>query len=74
MPGPQDTSRARTASMHWPNVRARTATPVATMATSVTPGIARTSSSLPIDTGTPLMVGGRQTIVGRASGTWRSST
>ena len=34
--------------MHWPKVRARTATPVSTMATSVTPGIALTAARLRI--------------------------
>ena len=47
----QSTSSARIASMHWPNVLARTATPVSTMATSVTPGIALTSAALRIDFG-----------------------
>ena len=41
--GFQVTLIARIASMHWPNVSARTATPVSTSATSVTPGIARTA-------------------------------
>ena len=58
--------------MHWPKVRARTATPVEIVTTSVTPGIVRTSSALATERTVPLMVGGRQTIVGSASGTWRS--
>lgn len=72
VPGPQSTRRARTASMHWPKVRPRTATPVETVTTSVTPGMARTSARLATERTVPLMVGGRQTMVGRASGTWRS--
>lgn len=64
--------------MHCPNVRARTATPPATYgvcgmsATSVTPGIARTVAPLRILCAPPLIVGGRQTIVGSAPGTVRS--
>lgn len=44
VPGPQSTRSARIASMHWPKVAARTATPVDTIATSVTPGIACTAA------------------------------
>ena len=69
---PDSTSSARIASMHWPKVFARTATPVSTWATSVTPGIAVTSAALRIDCGEPFSVGGRQTMVGSASGTSRS--
>ena len=58
--------------MHWPNVSPRTATPVETTATSVMPGIASTSAWLRTALGLPLIVGGRQTIVGLASGTSRS--
>ena len=58
--------------MHCPNVCARTATPVSTGATWVTPGIARTSAWLRSRLGVPFSVGGRQTMVGRAPGTSRS--
>ena len=77
VPAPQSTSSARTASMHCPNVAARTATPparivCAMIATSVTPGIALTAAAFWTDARVPLIVGGRQTIVGSASGTSRS--
>ena len=77
-PGPQLTFSARIASMHWPNVWARTATPPATycvcgmITTSVTPGIALTAARLRTARRVPLIVGGRQTIVGSAPGTSRS--
>ncbi len=58
--------------MHCPKVLARTAMPVSTMATFRTPGIARISRLLRSRLGVPLSVGGRQTIVGSAPGTWRS--
>ncbi len=41
-PGFQSTFIARIASMHWPKVRARTATPVETTAMPLTPGIRAT--------------------------------
>jgi hypothetical protein len=72
VPGPQVTSRARTASMHCPNVAPRTATPVDTIATSVMPGMASTADRLLTDRTVPLMVGGRHVIVGIAPGTSRS--
>jgi hypothetical protein len=72
-PSFQSTRSARTASMHWPNVRARTATPVETFATWVTPGIASTSARLRIRFGVPLSRGARQIIAGSAPGTCRSS-
>ena len=71
-PSAHSTSSARTASMHWPNVSARTATPVLTVATWVTPGICSTASWLRTRTGVPLSVGARQTMVGRAPSTCRS--
>ena len=43
-----------------------------TTATSVMPGIARTSAALRTDRTVPLIVGGRHTIVGSAPGTSRS--
>ena len=58
--------------MHWPNVRARTATPVGTMPTCVTPGIALTFAALRTLTGLPLRAGARHTIVGSAFLTLRS--
>lgn len=58
--------------MHWPKVSARTATPVSIGTTSVTPGMAVTSARLATAPGLPLMVGGRQTMVGFAPGTSRS--
>jgi hypothetical protein len=58
--------------MHWPKVLARTAMPVSTCATCVTPGIASTAALFLTDLGVPLSVGGRHTIVGSASGTSRS--
>ena len=73
LPGFHDTRRARTASMHWPKVAARTATPVEITATSVTPGMARISPRLATEPTLPLIVGGRHTMVGMASGTFRSS-
>jgi hypothetical protein len=72
VPGAHFTSKARTASMHWPNVRARTATPVLTLTTSVTPGIASTFFLFRIFTGVPFSVGARQIIVGFAPLTRRS--
>ena len=77
-PAPTRTSSARTASMHCPNVCARTATPPGTnfvcgmIATSVTPGIAFTCAALLTLSAVPLIVGGRHTIVGSAPGTSRS--
>ncbi len=71
-PGAHSTSITWSASMHWPKVRARTATPLSTSATWVTPGTASTAASLRSRTGRPRCVGGRATIVGRASGTTRS--
>ena len=71
-PGPQSTWRALTASMHWPNVSPRTAMPLAMGTTSVMPGIALTASRLLTLPTLPLIVGGRQTMQGLASGTWRS--
>ena len=68
-PGPQSTWRALTASMHWPNVSPRTATPLAMGTTSVMPGIAWTTSRLLTLPTLPLIVGGRQTMQGLASGT-----
>ena len=64
--------------MHCPNVVARTATPPGTncvcgmIATSVTPSIAMTCASFRTASAVPLIVGGRQTIVGSAPGTSRS--
>lgn len=58
--------------MHWPKVRPRTATPVETGTASVMPGIARTSARFSTERTVPLIVGGRHTIVGSASGTRRS--
>ena len=64
--------------MHCPKVAARTATPPATkfvcgmIATSVTPGIAFTAAAFLTDSAVALIVGGRQSIVGSASGTSRS--
>ena len=58
--------------MHWPKVRARTATPVLTVTTWVTPGIRSTSRRLRTRTGVPLRVGARHTIVGSAPLTCRS--
>ena len=72
VPGPQVTVSARTASMHWPKVWPRTATPVEMTATSVIPGIALTAARFATDRTVPLIVGGRQTIVGSALGTARS--
>ena len=74
-PGPQSTLSARIASMHCPNVSPRTATPPATLrvcgmsATSVIPGMALTCARFLTERGVPLIVGGRQTIVGLAFGT-----
>ena len=64
----QSTSSARTASMHWPKVRAPTATPVGSIATWLTPGIARTAALFRIAWGEPFSVGARQSIVGTAPG------
>ena len=58
--------------MHWPKVAPRTATPVDTVTTSVIPGIALTAARLATDRTVPLIVGGRQTIVGMAFGTCMS--
>src|SRR4051794_3541397 len=69
VPGPHTTESASTASMHWPNVAARTATPVGTTATSVTPGMARTAAAFATLITVPLMVGGRHTMAGSAPGT-----
>ena len=71
-PGFQVTSNARIASMHCPNVLARTATPVVIVARSVTPGIRLTLAALLIDRTVPLIVGARHTMVGQASGMSRS--
>src|SRR3954465_12143269 len=68
----QLTFSARIASTHWPNVRARTATPVEMTPTCVTPGIDRTCEMLLTHLTVPLIVGGRHTIVGSAPGTWWS--
>ena len=73
VPGFHATRSASFASSAWPKVSAATATPVAIIATSMTPGIARTAASLRIACGVPSTVGGRHTIVGRAPGTSRSS-
>lgn len=69
VPGPQVTSSARVASMHWPNVSPRTATPCLTVTTSVMPGMFLTASAFATETTVPLTVGGLRTIVGLASGT-----
>src|SRR5690625_7735864 len=53
--------------MHWPKVCARTATPVSIAATSVTPGIANTAEVFCTFCTEPLIVGGRQIMVGLAS-------
>ncbi len=59
--------------MHWPKVRPRTATPVETATTSVMPGIAFDRGQVLHRRRTvPLIVGGRQTMVGSAPGTSRS--
>ncbi|WP_440902101.1 hypothetical protein, partial [Actinosynnema sp.] len=71
-PGRHVTRSARTASTHCPKVCARTATPVDTTATSVTPGIARTCARLSTVDTRPLVVGGRHTVVGFAPGASRS--
>ena len=71
-PAAHSTRIARTASMHWPKVSARTATPVSTTAMVRTPGIAATTSRLSSRFGVPLSVGARQTMVGSASLTLRS--
>ena len=71
-PGFQSTLMARMASMHCPKVVARTATPVSTTATWVTPGSCRMAAWLLSRFGVPPWVGARQTMVGRASGTSRS--
>lgn len=64
--------------MHCPKVAARTATPLwtyrlcGTTTTSVTPGMRATAPRLSTARTRPLIVGARQTIVGRAPGTSRS--
>ena len=58
--------------MHWPNVRARTATPVGTTPTCVTPGIVLTLAALRTLTGLPFRAGARHTMVGSAFLTLRS--
>lgn len=68
-PGPQSTSNSRSASMHWPNVSPRTATPCFSVATSVMPGIRRTASALRTVRTVPPSVGGLRTMAGLASGT-----
>ena len=71
-PRSHSTSIFRMALMHWPKVLARTAMPVGTCATWVTPFIFRICFSLRSRTGRPRCVGGRQTIVGLAPLTCRS--
>ncbi len=71
-PGFQSTSIRRIASMHCPNVFARTAIPVEIWATCVTPGRARTDALLRRRRGVPFRVGARQTMVGSAPLIWRS--
>ena len=65
-PSAQVTFSARTASMHCPKVRPRTATPVEIVTTSVMPGILSTWARLLTRFTVPLIVGGRHTIVGSA--------
>jgi hypothetical protein len=72
VPGFQSTRSAFTPSIACPKVRARTATPVETTSTSVTPGMSRTSSRFRTRSGVPFRSGARQMTVGSASGTFRS--
>lgn len=72
VPGPQSTRRARTPSMHCPNVSPHTATPVGITTTSVIPGIANTSAAFRTPRAVPLIVGGLQTIAVLAPGMGRS--
>ncbi len=71
-PGPQVTWRAVLASMACPKVSATTATPVGTVTTCRTPGMARTAARLVTVRTVPPRVGGRRTTQGLAPGTSRS--
>lgn len=73
VPGPHVTTRASTASMHWPKVSAITATPVGICAAPMTPGMAPTAAAFCTDLTVPLMVGGRRTMVGMGTTPPRSA-
>ncbi len=72
VPGFQVTFSASRAASACPNVSATTATPVGTTPIASTPGIFF-AAALSTDFTVPLIVGGRRTTVGIASGTSWSS-